>query len=293
MAIDFTQAGVYSDINALSEVKLAAKNDSPEALKEVAKQFESLFLKMMLKTMRDANETSGLFNSDQMKLYQDMYDQQLSLHLSERSNIGIADILVRQLGGKYGLDNEQKGSHSLSNSINTEKSFAEPVSSTQGPDTNAKFSSPESFINELRPLADKYAKELGVKPEVLLAQAALETGWGKKIIHSADGKNSHNLFAIKASRGWQGEKAYVKTLEHSQGTFREEYASFRAYDSFEESFSDYVEFIKNSPRYQEALKEADDSYHYVSELQNAGYATDPKYAKKIIDILQRDDLTTS
>ncbi|WP_439134338.1 flagellar assembly peptidoglycan hydrolase FlgJ, partial [Pseudomaricurvus sp.] len=145
----------------------------------------------------------------------------------------------------------------------------------------------ESFKEHLLLLARKAAEALGVHGEVLLSQAALETGWGKHLIKDESGQNSYNLFGIKADSSWQGDKAVVSTLEYRDGVPVRERASFRAYSSFAESFQDYVSFIKNNSRYQEALKAASDAVEYVKGLQQAGYATDPKYADKIIGIVEQ------
>ncbi len=286
MTADFSQAKIFSELSGLSNLKIAAKNNSPEAVDAVATQFESLFVQMMLKTMRDANQSDGMFNSNQMQFYQDMYDKQISIHLAEKRSVGIADLLIRQLGGEKSSEENNSSMKALSAPVY----FPEKVDNSNG-QKPIKFDSPKEFIDELRPLAEKYAKELGVKPEVLIAQAALETGWGKKIIQSSN-TSSHNLFGIKANSSWQGNSARVNTLEHKDGEFYYEKADFRSYSSFEQSFSDYVSFIKENARYQKALDHTDNPQQYLQELQNAGYATDPKYAEKISSILNRNEFKT-
>jgi len=143
-----------------------------------------------------------------------------------------------------------------------------------------RFESPEQFVEALLPLAESVAGELGIDPKVLLAQAALETGWGRFITQDQQ-RNSYNLFNIKTGSRWEGDQVRVSTLEYNQGIPQREMASFRAYDSYEDSFRDYVNFLKNSPRYQIALEHADNPARYLQELQAAGYATDPAYADKI------------
>ncbi len=138
----------------------------------------------------------------------------------------------------------------------------------------------------MHPYAEKAAKELGVEPKVILAQAALESGWGRSVIRNANGSNSFNLFNIKADKAWQGKQTKLTTLEFDQGIAKKVNAGFRSYDSFEEGFKDYVDFIKNNPRYGEALKKVGNAEHYMHELQRAGYATDPKYANKVMSIYQ-------
>jgi len=143
---------------------------------------------------------------------------------------------------------------------------------------------PDEFIQWVYPAAVEVAKELGVSPKVLVAQSALETGWGQKPILTAEGKNSHNLFGIKADQRWSGEKATVGTLEYRSGIAKKEQASFRVYESIKDSLKDYAQFLKQSPRYQHALEKAGDPSEFTHSLMDAGYATDPKYAEKIMGI---------
>lgn len=155
--------------------------------------------------------------------------------------------------------------------------------------SKTRFSSPAEFIATMLPMAEKAAKRLGVEPRFLVAQAALETGWGKSIIKQKDGTNSHNLFGIKAS-GWEGASAKVTTTEYVNGKATKEVAGFRAYDSFEHSFNDYVRLLENNDRYKPAIQVASasgDSERFVKELQRAGYATDPQYASKINQIARK------
>ena len=150
--------------------------------------------------------------------------------------------------------------------------------------------SPTDFVRQLWPHAREAARELGVAPEVLIAQAALETGWGRRMIQRADGGNSFNLFGIKADSSWQGDRAQVATIEYVGGVAERQRASFRAYSGLGESFSDYVQFLRSNPRYRQALEQVQDSESFVRGLQDAGYATDPNYADKILRILDRGTL---
>ncbi len=155
--------------------------------------------------------------------------------------------------------------------------------------SKTRFSSPAEFIATMLPMAEKAAKRLGVEPRFLVAQAALETGWGKSMIKQKDGSNSHNLFGIKAN-GWSGESAKVTTTEYVNGKATKQVAGFRAYDSFEQSFNDYVRLLENNERYKPAIQVASvsgDSERFVNELQRAGYATDPQYANKINQIARK------
>jgi flagellar protein FlgJ len=155
--------------------------------------------------------------------------------------------------------------------------------------SKTRFGSPAEFIATMLPMAEKAAKRLGVEPRFLVAQAALETGWGKSMIKQKDGSNSHNLFGIK-SNGWNGESAKVTTTEYINGKATKQVAGFRAYDSFEQSFNDYVRLLENNDRYKPAIQVAStsgDSERFVNELQRAGYATDPQYARKINQIARK------
>lgn len=145
-------------------------------------------------------------------------------------------------------------------------------------------STPEQFVERIWPYAQRAAEALGVDPRMLVAQAALETGWGRHVPAASDGEAGHNLFGIKAGRGWSGERAAHLTQEFRDGRMQTERAEFRTYDSIEQSFSDYVALLRGSPRYAPALAAAADSRAYASALQRAGYATDPQYAQKLTAI---------
>ncbi|MDX2464733.1 MAG: flagellar assembly peptidoglycan hydrolase FlgJ, partial [Porticoccus sp.] len=276
-------------------------------------QFEAIFLQMMLKSAHGESDEDGLFDGQQTEFYQDWYDKQLSIDLAAGKGVGIAEMLIRQLQGQQ----EKKDESVLNTNIHADKAtknypITHPLPLTNGeipkgemheggiPITDAiekvsvkeeiKLGTPQAFVEHLWPLAKDAAEKLGVAPEVILAQAALETGWGKKITRNMSGDSSHNLFNIKADSRWNGEHATVSTLEYRDGIAVREQANFRAYDSFEDSFSDYVTFMKESPRYQAALDVAEDAAAFTQELSQAGYATDPNYASKIMKIAGGDPL---
>ncbi len=325
--VDASTAGLFTDLNQLQKLKGQAHSDEQAALKGVAQEFEQLFMNMMLKTMRQANDvlaTDSPFNSNDVKFYQEMFDQQLTLDLSKKDSIGLADIIVKQLSQKLDAvpradtdDDEKRQDRSLTeqmlnralasgpvtqpagipysapvaeSSEKTEEPAIEAVAAGNVTDEDAaddealpaRFDTPAQFIDQLLPLAEKAAEVLGVNPNLLLAQAALETGWGKFISRdTGSGQSSRNLFNIKADRSWQGEAVQVQTLEYRGGVPEKEQARFRAYDSYADSFNDYVDFLRSNPRYQQALESGDDPTRFVRELHNAGYATDPEYASKI------------
>jgi len=284
---ELSTSRIYTDFQGLSDLRRAAKNDSGQALDEVAKQFEAIFIQMMLKSMREANLAEGIFDSDQSEMYMGMFDQQISLDLSSKGAFGIAEMLVQQLANNRAARpyTATDGPVALpgADPVKTESK----AKSAKLKDVLPEFTSAQDFVEYMRPLAEQAASKLGVKAEVLIAQAALETGWGKKIIKHPDGSSTFNLFAIKADKRWHSKDATVTTLEYKDGLMQREAASFRAYDSFQQSFDDYVDFIKQGSRYQQALNHAGNARHYIQSLQQAGYATDPAYAEKVIHIVKR------
>jgi flagellar protein FlgJ len=295
-----------NDIKGLDELRRAAQSGDSKALDEAAKQFEAIFVQMMLKSMRKAQDVmadkDSPFNSEQVKFYRDMHDTQIASDLASNGSIGLADIIVRQLG-KAGegympagaLRNDGNLSSINRNTIvSTQKSQEEilgnqPIKTFQSIKT-AAFEDVESFIEQLYPAAQQAAEQLGIDPKALLAQAAIETGWGQFMIHNTSGQNSHNLFGIKADRRWQGDRAMVNTIEFEQGVAATKTAPFRVYDSFADSMQDYVGFVKQNPRYEEAVKQSQSPRDYFSELQKAGYATDPDYANKVLSVFESEQL---
>ncbi len=277
MNSDLATARIYTDFQGLADLRRSARQDSDEALHEVAAQFEAIFIKMMLKSMRDASLADGLFDSDQSEMYLDMFDNQIALDLSSKGVFGISEMLIRQLGNNQASQLAAPVKPATVDSVQSEKTAPEEV----------RFSSPGDFVSRLMPDASRAAEKLGIKPELLVAQAALETGWGERVIKRTDGSSSFNLFGIKASGNWQGDSVRVATLEYRDGVMQKEKADFRAYGSFRESFDDYVEFVTSNSRYSSAVNHHGSSEKYIEALQQAGYATDPAYASKVLDIMQR------
>lgn len=263
----------FADPAALVPLKGQAKAQDPAALREVAKQFESLFTQMLLKSMREANKSlsngDSLFGSDQADFYQDMFDQQMAVHLSQGSGLGLADVLVRQLAGVGATSAPRTAPQTQ-------------IATGAGPSPIA--SSKADFIRQMLPHAEQAAKELGVDPNALLAQAALETGWGKSVPCNAAGECSYNLFGIKAGSSWDGATVNVPTLEFEDGVAVRKVDRFRAYESPADSFRDYARLIRNNPRYGNALNAGSDVAGFASALQSGGYATDPDYARKIVAV---------
>jgi peptidoglycan hydrolase FlgJ len=288
-------AQAFTDFSSLSNLKRDARNDPQENLRAVAQQFESLYLNMMLKSMRAASFGDPLFDSSNGEMYRDMYDNQIALQMSQQKGIGLADMLVKQL--QQNLPAAKPEDTNDLSKVNTDvvapgvtkasAALTRSVASHNQADPT-RFESQKEFVETLMPYAESAAQELGVSPQVLIAQAALETGWGNATQTLPNGKSSYNLFNIKADQRWQGPKLNVKTLEYDNGVASQQQAAFRVYQNYQQSFQDYVDFIKGSPRYETALKSAESPQAYTQELQQAGYATDPHYADKVMDILQRN-----
>lgn len=319
----------YNDLNGLNQVKSMARSDDPEALRVVAQQFESMFIAMVLKSMRDASDVMApdILTSNETKFYRDMYDQQLSLSLAQQGGYGLADILYDQLSQQLpqreqdfnNIDvqslsdsrrpvlpsNDVDPLQSILNSLGPMMPTATPPATGSEPETTAElpdissldvilpgkqsaFESPQEFIESLLPHAQAAADKLGVDPRIILSQAALETGWGRYMIADGDGNNSHNFFGIKADARWDGATAETMTHEVFDGQTVRIRDAFRAYEEPSQSFDDYAEFLQSSPRYQQALNQADDPEAFARSLQAAGYATDPHYADKILRIADSD-----
>ncbi len=294
----------------IADLRRAARAGDAAAARETARQFEALFVNLMIKQMREAMPAQGgLFDGEGMKLYQGMYDQQLSLAMAQRGGIGLADAIERQLlpnGAPAGGEGQPLyfPTHRLP-ARPAPLIPIDPQSPSAGPSPAAgpkrrerpgaavpsagsvEPSGPEAFVKRLLPHARRAAAMLGVAPEVLIAQAALETGWGRHMIRDGAGHTSHNLFGIKASGGWSGDSISVPTLEYRDGLPRRETAAFRGYPDEAASFADYVRLVGGNPRYQRAIANAASPEAYLRGLQEAGYATDPAYADKILSILRR------
>jgi len=294
-------SSAFYDFQGLASLRSQATGKPAEATAEVAAQFEALFVQMMVKSMRDATIDGGLFDSHQMDFYQGMFDQQVSLHLSRHGALGLSDILAEQLDGEP--VGAQRAEHAAAarpeaflarvRAATADLPPTAPASVPQAavsPAAPAQWQpdSPEAFIRSVWQHAADAGARIGLDPHVLVAQSALETGWGRKVIHAADGRSSHNLFGIKAGSQWQGESASVNTVEYRDGLASIQRERFRVYDSIAASFDDYVDLLTSNPRYQSALEKASDGREFLRELQGAGYATDPSYADKIIRILDTD-----
>jgi flagellar protein FlgJ len=257
-----------NDFKRFNALRADARSDDPAALREVARQFESIFTKMMLESMRSASFGDPLFGSDQADMYQDMMDDQLAVEMSQGKGLGLADMLIRQLS--HGANLKAPGE------VVEADSKAIPL------DDDAK----RQFIEKLLPHAEAAARELGVDPRAIVAQAALETGWGRSRPADAQG-GSNNLFGIKAGGSWNGAAVASLTTEYDAGVAHRELASFRAYTSAQEGVQDYVSLLRDNPRYSAALNTGQDVRAFATALQRGGYATDPDYANKLMSVFDQ------
>jgi flagellar protein FlgJ len=298
-------AGLLLESSALDKLKLTAKQQSPDALKQVAKQFEALFMGILTKSMR-ATGGDSLLDNQQTQLYTELLDQQFAQKISAGRGLGLADALVQQLSRNQIKPIEVEASalvplpiergqppkafsQGLPGNAQTPLPIAPNKPVTIKPLSDSPNSTPPNhpreFVSRLLPHATTAARELGVKPQAILAQAALETGWGKHQIKLADGRPSHNVFGIKAGAAWSGPVAQVSTTEYVRGVAQQRLEKFRAYGSYDEAFRDYAGLLKSAPRYRAVLN-TDTTQGFAQGLQKAGYATDPQYAAKISRIAE-------
>lgn len=268
------EAGFYADFAELARLRAEAAHGGEGALERVARRFEALFVETMLRAMREATPGDPLFGGAGLALYRDLHDRQLAREVAERRGLGLAELIVRQLRGRAADGRE-----------GVVATGPLPADGTQARAKGADFASPAEFVARLLPHARRAGRVLGVEPRVLIAQAALETGWGRHVPRRADGTSSRNLFGIKAGPGWSGPVAEVPTLEHRDGSLRVERGRFRAYGSYAESFRDYLRLVQDSPRYRAALERAASPQGYIRALAAGGYATDPRYAEKVLAVL--------
>lgn len=269
MTLDTRIGALTADPRSVGALRAGAKEQSPESLREVARQFESLFARMLIKSMREASLGEGMFDSEQGDLYREMFDQQMSVELTAGRGLGLADLLVRQLSGGVAAP-EGAGATG---------SPATVPAATQA--ANWPPASREEFVRALWPHAEAAGRALGVDPATIVSHAALETGWGRSQPGAAEGTPSFNLFGIKAGRGWQGAAAVSSTLEFEGGVAVRRNERFRAYDSLGAGISDYARLIGSNPRYAAALNTGGDVGAFAAALQRGGYATDPDYAAKL------------
>ncbi|QNK34275.1 flagellar assembly peptidoglycan hydrolase FlgJ [Serratia sp. JUb9] len=293
MSRDVTSmAGAAYDAQALNGLKSAAAADPQGNLKQVARQVEGMFVQMMLKSMRAALPKDGMLSSDQTRLYTSLYDQQIAQQMSQKG-LGLADMMVRQLGSAGRPPSETAGTVPMA--LDGDRLQALPRQALEQlvrralppmpsvPGNSAPLNN-GNFVARLSTPARLASQQSGIPHQLIVAQAALESGWGRREIPAADGSPSHNLFGIKAGSGWRGPVTEITTTEFEQGAAKKIKARFRVYGSYVEAIADYVKLLTGNPRYAgvAAARTPEQAAH---ALQQAGYATDPHYARKLVSVI--------
>ncbi|MDN0074265.1 flagellar assembly peptidoglycan hydrolase FlgJ [Crenobacter sp. SG2303] len=301
-----------ADPTALNALKTHAGKDQRAAIKQVASQFEALFLDTLVKQMRTTS-LDGEEKSSDMDTYQGLFDQQLVQNLTQAGGVGLGEVLAKQIGKLAGVTEKDIAGHTvdlaplppvssgtyhsaqanvadrlqalaLHASANLDALSGNGGGGGLGGGGTAVSTDAREFVKAVLPDARQAAQTLGVAPALVVAHAALESGWGKRAIRHADGRDSHNLFGIKASSDWNGPTVDVLTTEYVNGAPQKKVARFRSYSSYAESLTDYAKLLSNNPRYKAVLGQGQNLQGFAQGLQNAGYATDPRYAKKLTDV---------
>lgn len=274
------------DATGLEDLRRSAKENSPEALKAAAKQFEAVFMGMMLKSMREASQQDSMFNNEQTKMYTSMLDQQLSQTMASKG-VGLADVLVRQLSGNYDTRPTDAPARVGKNSVTEPNSSLTTLNKSALSDKDNRPKHVQDFHNKVADAADAASKTTGIPAKFMIGQAALESGWGRREIKGSDGTSSNNIFGIKATSGWTGKTVTALTTEYINGVPYKKEEKFRAYDSYEDAFQDYAKILKSNSRYEQVIANAKDINGFAQGLQKAGYATDPQYAAKLTRLIHR------
>jgi len=266
-----TQQALAADAASLNRLKQQAAQPTPAAVKEAARQFEALFMRELLKSMREATMKSGLLDSPQEELGTSLLDEQFALQMTGQPG-GLAELIAKQLMQQMGLK-DQAGSDAASAAARP----APPAAAANVPVSDAA----RRFVQQHVATAQAVERASGLPASYLLGQAGHESGWGRREILLPDGSTSHNLFGIKATADWKGKVAEVTTTEYVDGVPKKTVARFRAYDSYAESFQDFARLINGSARYAQARQASGSVQGWAQGLQDAGYATDPQYAAKL------------
>ncbi len=325
-------ANLYTDFSSFSQLRAQARDNSAAGRQAAAQQIESLFLGMMLKSMRAAG--GSMLGGPGAQVREEMFDSQMALSMSKHSKLGFAKLMLREFNLRQGAaasmpppqQSAAAGQVPVGRFANalwgravaqvaaikpnpSPENFQHRVPGLKAIEAPAKivaaqtfasdafddatapvtWRTADEFVTNLWPAAQRAAKALGTRAEAVMAVAALETGWGKHMPASADGISSNNLFGIKA-HGWAGPVSHAPTLEFEAGRFVRKLEPFRRYDSAQQSFADFVNFIKSRPRYAAVLDSGDDPLAFVRALQQAGYATDPQYADKLENLLRSETM---
>jgi flagellar protein FlgJ len=302
-ADDLNPTHFVLDQKATADLRAKLKQDPQAGLKQAAQQFEGMLLQMMLKSMRDATPQDGLLDSDQTRFYTSIMDQQLAQNLSAKGTLGFAKLIEQQLGrnlassatSSFGDPATAPGAFpargsSVPSGGGAERIRSAPatgegsVASALGASANAN-----DFVNRVWPHAVEASRTIGVPPQFLVAQSALESAWGKSEIRAADGSPTYNLFGVKAGRNWPGPSVEVTTTEYVNGVAQSSREKFRVYGSYAESFGDYANLLRNNSRFSGVIGQQDGT-QFARSLQQSGYATDPLYADKLSRIISGSTL---
>lgn len=271
---------IAGDVRSLDALRTKAATDPKGAMREAAKAFETLFMQELMKSMRAATLSSGLLDNEGTQLGTDLLDQQYATRLSGLPG-GLSDMIARQLERQMGMAPGPIPSRDSANPVPAPlKADGDPAAAVQLPQKAAA-----AFISQHTQAARQAQERTGIPAEFMISQAALETGWGRREIRHPDGSSAHNLFGIKASPNWKGAVAEVTTTEYVNGQAQKVTARFRAYASYAESFADYAQLMKNSPRYAGVVANGGTATGFAQGLQRAGYATDPAYADKLARVI--------
>ncbi|NWG86420.1 MAG: flagellar assembly peptidoglycan hydrolase FlgJ [Hydrogenophilaceae bacterium] len=285
------------DVNSAAALRAKARSGDDAALRAAAKEFESMMVGIMLKTMRETqfiDKDADPFGSQTVQIYREMLDQQWARKISEGKGLGFADMLFKQLKaqsaqivpGAEAAAAQPAGQPADGAPVAQQAGKAIPVDAASKPAGDKAQTGQDyrqAFIERLRPHAEAAAEKLGVPADFILAHAALESGWGRREIANADGSPSHNLFGIKAGSRWDGATAEVTTTEYRYGLPLKQVERFRAYGSYAEAFGDYAGLLQG--RYADALN--GDAKTFAFGLQQGGYATDPRYGEKLRQMISQ------
>lgn len=284
--------GLAISAQSLDQLRAQAKQSPDKALKATAKQFESIFLGMMLKSMRAATPQDGVFDNEQTKMFTEMLDQQMAQNMANRG-IGLADIIYKQLsrtsGSSAAVPLPEAPANIPPSGVSATKASAQSKAATPGYALPSAYneSFQQGFVQRMTPYALQASGKTGVSAPLMMGQAALESGWGQREIRLPDGSNSYNLFGIKAGSDWNGKVAAVTTTEYHNGVPSKQVEKFRAYGSYAEAFSDYARLLGGNPRYASVVQPGQSAPASAVALQRAGYATDPNYADKLVKVMNR------
>lgn len=282
------------DAQSLNELKTKAGQDPQANLRPVARQVEGMFVQMMLKSMRETLPKDGMFSSDQTRLYTSMYDQQIAQQMTAGKGLGLAEEMVKQLSaqqppdenaGQVPMKFDRQTVTSYQNAALTQMVRKALPKAPDGSDVPLSGDS-KDFLAQLSLPARLASEQSGIPHHLILAQAALESGWGQRQIRQQNGEPSFNLFGVKASASWKGKVTEITTTEFENGEAKKVKAKFRVYSSYLEALSDYVGLLTRNPRYA-AVTSAATAEQGAQALQNAGYATDPQYARKLTGMIQQ------